>query len=52
MMRDKLEVMEVVELRGEVKREMVTAVVIHHLKRKSKSESEKKTEAKQVKVKT
>jgi len=27
-----LEVMEVVEFRGEVKREMVTAVVIHHLK--------------------
>jgi len=28
----KLEVMEVVEFRGEVKREVVTAVVIHHLK--------------------
>jgi len=28
----KLEVMEVMEFRGEVKREVVTAVVIHHLK--------------------
>ena len=26
-----LEVMEVVELRGEVKREVVTTVVVHHL---------------------
>ena len=29
-----LEVMEVVELRGEVKREVVTTVVVHHLKMK------------------
>jgi len=30
----KLEVMEVVELRGEVKREVVTTVVVHHLQMK------------------
>ena len=29
-----LEVMEVVELRGEVKREVVTTVVVHHLQMK------------------